>query len=290
MTKPSLALLVNHLKVNNLLSLSKISIVIAASLVLFGCATPSEKFIDTAKQFGFSLQELEGKPYRHRLFANSKAESGYAIRELHVYLDGDGTPWQAGTHIATDPTPRNPLILKLMRQDLAPAILLGRPCYYGLNGSPLCDNTLWTSHRYAATVVDSMQTALKRWSATKKIDRLVLIGFSGGGALATLLAPHLEKTTSIVTLAANLDIKAWSEYHGYILPAGSLNPISDAHIPPAIRQIHLAGLKDVNVPVAIIQSFSHAQKNALFLPQPNFDHNCCWVDIWPDILKTYFAQ
>jgi len=179
-------LLLDQLKITRVLSLSKIALAIICLLLVLGCATPSEKFIDTAKQFGFELQEIEGKPYRHRVFVNSKAKQTQNIKELHVYLDGDGTPWQTGTQIAADPTPRNPLILEMIRLDQAPAILLGRPCYYGLNVSQLCDNTLWTSHRYARAVVDSMLTALKGWTATKNIDRLVLIGFSGGGALATL--------------------------------------------------------------------------------------------------------
>ena len=225
-------------------------------------------------------------PYKHRVFLNPQAKQSKSIDELHVYLDGDGTPWR-GSRIAEDPSPRNPLVLKMMEQDQAPAILLGRPCYYQLNWSELCNNTLWTSHRYASAIVDSMLTALNHWLSARKIEHLVLIGFSGGGALATLLAPHLDKTSTIITIAANLDIKAWSDYHGYLQLSGSLNPMTDAHIPSTIRQIHLAGLKDTNVPPEIVESFSITQKNALYLAQPEYTHSCCWTEIWPEILKTY---
>jgi len=264
--------------------------IFAALVLLQGCATPSEKFIDTATEFGFSMQELDGMPYKHRVFINPKAKYVDNIDELHVYLDGDGTPWRSGNRIAEDPTPRNPLILKLMKQDQAPAILLGRPCYYGLSLSESCSNTLWTSDRYASVIVDSMIAALNRWISARKIDHLVLIGFSGGGALATLMAPRLHEVSTVVTIAANLDIKAWSDYHAYLQLSGSFNPMTDAQIPSQIRQIHLAGLKDTNVPASIIESFSAMQKDAIFLPQPEYTHDCCWDKIWSEFLKKYLTQ
>lgn len=254
---------------------------------LQGCATPAEKFNLTATEFGFTSQELDGMPYRHRLFLNPQARDANHIAELHVYLDGDGTPWQSGTRIADDPTPRNPLILEMMKIDRAPAILLGRPCYYGLSRSNACNESLWTSHRYSSEVVTSMQAALERWVSARKIKRLSLIGFSGGGALATLLAPRLERVATVITIAGNLDVRAWSQHHRYLEPTGSLNPMLDAHIPEQVRQIHMAGLKDRNVPARIIESFSASQRSALYLPYAEYDHACCWLDIWPEILKQH---
>lgn len=260
------------------------------ALSVQGCATPSEKYLETAAQLGLSNRLLAGAPYQHRLFVNDPANRSNSIEELHVYLDGDGTPWKNGTRIADDPTPRNPLVVQMMAKDPMPALLLGRPCYYGLNKSPLCHESLWTSHRYAADVVASMDTALRRWMSEKTVNNLVLIGFSGGGTLATLLASRLKNTSTIITIAANLDVDAWSRHHGYTLLAASLNPINDAHITANVRQFHLAGLEDSNVPAGIIESFSQTQKNALFLAMPDYDHACCWLDIWPDILKTRLAQ
>lgn len=278
-------ILVQLLKMTNFFSFSALAL--SALLMLQGCATPAEKFIGAATQSGFSHQELDGTPYKHLLFVNQEAKRANPIEELHVYLDGDGTPWKSGTRIADDPTPRNPLILEMMEKDHSPALLLGRPCYYGLNLSHLCNNTLWTSHRYSKAVVDSMLEALEHWMATRKINRLVLIGFSGGGALATLLASRLKNVSTVITVAANLDIKAWSDHHGYLQPSGSLNPMLAARIPDHVRQIHLAGLKDDNVPAKIIEAFSSRQKNALYVPYSDYSHACCWTDIWPDILKTY---
>ncbi len=259
-------------------------------LLIQGCATPSEKYLNTAIQLGLSNQLLVGSPYQHRLFINDLAHRSETIEELHVYLDGDGTPWTAGIIIADDPTPRNPLVLQMMAKDALPAVLLGRPCYYGLNKAFPCTESLWTSHRYTTEVVASMAAALQQWMSTKKIGHLMLIGFSGGGTLATLLAPHLENTSTVVTIAANLDVVAWSQFHHYLPPAGSLNPMQDAHIPANVRQFHLAGLRDENVPAKIIESFSQTQKNARYLPMPDYGHACCWLDMWPEFLKTGLVQ
>ena len=266
------------------------ALLLTTSHFLSGCATPSERFITKATALNFNLQELNGVPYSHRLFVNAKAMHAYDLEELHVYLDGDGTPWKSNLRIADDPTPRNPLILELMKIDQAPAILLGRPCYYGLNLSHDCNNSLWTSHRYSKEVLNSMLATLKQWLSTRRVKRVVLIGFSGGGTLAALLAPDLDNLSTLVTISANLDIKAWSDYHGYLQPSGSLNPIRDAQIPATIRQIHLAGQKDDNVPADIVRSFSAIQHNALYLPYPEYDHACCWPDIWESFLKTYLNR
>ncbi|MDD2759215.1 MAG: hypothetical protein PHH11_02855 [Methylomonas sp.] len=263
---------------------------LGSTLLLQGCSTPSEKFINTATELGYNLEEVDGTPYKHKLFANARALENKDIDNLHVYLDGDGTPWKFNTQITDDPTPRNPLILQLMKLDPAPAILLGRPCYYGLRLSQLCNKSLWTSNRYSHSVVNSMRTALERWMTARSVKHLTLIGFSGGGTLATLLASDLDKLKTVVTIAANLDVKAWSDLHGYQPPTGSLNPMTDAHLPPHVRQIHLAGLEDDNVPAGIVETFSLSQQNALYLPQAQNDHSCCWEMIWPDILKTYLDQ
>lgn len=258
---------------------------LAALLLLQACATPSERFLQTAHEFNFSNRLLNGAPFQHRLFLNARAENSAEIAELHVYLDGDGTPWRTDTRIADDPTARNPLILEMMSQDPAAAVLLGRPCYYGLSQAALCRDELWTSRRYSREQIDSMAAALRPWLADKRVGRLVLIGYSGGGVLAAFLAAELQQTAVLLTVAANLDVEAWSRHHGYPPPDGSLNPAREAHIPETVRQIHLAGLRDENVPAEIIAAFSRSQKNSLYIPLADHDHACCWSRQWTALLS-----
>lgn len=260
---------------------------IAASIDLYGCATPSERFAESALDRGFHEQTIDSGSHFHRLYANRPAQTAEHYAELHVYLDGDGTPWTMHRWISDDPTPRNPLILELMALDKKPSILLGRPCYYGLSKSKHCHSQLWTSHRYSETVVTGMAHALRSWLTGRRVDKLTLIGFSGGGALAMLLAPRFEQTAMIVTIAANLDVAAWSRHHGYQPLTDSLNPVDAPPLPETIEQIHLAGLDDRNVPPAIIESFSQRETNARYLPFAEQTHACCWADIWPGILTRY---
>ena len=108
-------ILVQLLKMTNFFSRSALSllVILFTPLAFEGCATPAERFNDTAAKLGFYQQQLAGAPYQHRLFINTPAHLADRLDKLHVYLDGDGTPWRSGTRIADDPTPRNPLILEI---------------------------------------------------------------------------------------------------------------------------------------------------------------------------------
>ncbi|MCC6656833.1 MAG: alpha/beta hydrolase, partial [Rhodocyclaceae bacterium] len=50
---------------------------------------------------------------------------------LTIYIEGDGAPWPSPYHPPSDPTPRDPLALRLADRDTAPQLAyLGRPCQY----------------------------------------------------------------------------------------------------------------------------------------------------------------
>jgi len=269
---------------NQCYALKKLFISIVCFLGLAGCTTPSERFASAAANFGFYGFSLNSGIFDHQFYTNTKVTQDINEEVLHVYLDGDGTPWEKHQWIADDPTSRNPMILELMRQDKAAAIFLGRPCYQGLNKTSACHYKYWTSHRYSKKVVDSMVQVLKLWLNKHSFKQVVLIGYSGGGTLAVLMAPYLSEVQTIVTLAANLDVEAWSRYHGYKPLPESLNP-ARINLNANLRQMHIAGLEDNIVPAQIIKSYVEKQVNALYLPYAHFDHHCCWVKEWVSILR-----
>jgi len=266
-------------------SLFSTTLTIACAAQLSGCATPSEYFAESAKELGIRDELLSSKVFIHRIYQNKTAQQTNDYPELHVYLDGDGTPWENNWLIASDPTARNPLILNLMALDNTPSILLGRPCYYGLNQSQNCSPHLWTSHRYALPLVNSLVEVLHNWLQDKRVHRLVLIGFSGGGALATLMASKIPAVKTIITLSANLDTAAWTKHHGYSQLSESLNPAQQPRLPATISQVHFAAEKDTNVPAAIVRSYANQQPSARFRSIKNYDHTCCWTDQWPELLS-----
>ncbi|MGR8934394.1 MAG: alpha/beta fold hydrolase [Gammaproteobacteria bacterium] len=253
-------------------------------LVLSNCATPAEHFDAVADGYGFSHTTLYAPRFGHKVYYRAGVRNGDAAETLHVYLDGDGTPWEHKRRIADDPTAREPLILDLLRRDPAPAILLGRPCYYGFSAAPECDNALWTAQRYSQTVVDSMAAALRRWLREHPYRRLVFIGYSGGGVLAVLLAPYFDNTAAVMTVAANLDTAGWSRYHGYSPLRESLNPLTQPPLDERIRQVHLAGGKDSIVPLSVIKAYTELQANAFLKIYNDYSHVCCWEDAWKEIM------
>jgi pimeloyl-ACP methyl ester carboxylesterase len=256
---------------------------LAGIVLLTACATPSERFAQAADDFGFARYTVTSGKFDHFLSVNPGFYAAPGSGELHVYLDGDGTPWERHRWIADDPTSRNPMILEWMKEDKGAAVFLGRPCYHGFSQTPGCHYKYWTSHRYSETVVSSMAAALKQWLLNRPFKRIILIGYSGGGTLAMLMTRYLAGVDTVVTVAANLEVDAWSRFHGYGPLKDSLDP-GAVNFDSRIRQIHLAGLKDEIVPADIIESFSHKQQNAKYMSFAEYDHRCCWSQGWNHIL------
>jgi len=252
---------------------------------LAGCATPSERFAATAAKLGLEQESIDSGLFQQRIFSNARARNAKAPGTLHVYLDGDGTPWLHQHWKAADPTSRNPLILQLLHRDDKPAILLGRPCYHGFSNVPPCQDKYWTSQRYSRKIVTSMTRALKKWLKKHAFDNVVLIGFSGGGVLAVLMAPDLPQVTTVVTVAANLDVAEWSRHHSYTPLEYSLNP-AELQLSGEAEQIHIAGAEDRNVPAYIIKTYAR-QHHGRYLSLPGQDHHCCWLEVWPEILELF---
>ena len=189
-----------------------------------------------------------------------------------------------GGYPAADPTPRDPLVLDLMTLDSAPAIYMGRPCYHGLGDRASCVPALWTSGRYSELVVSSMAAAVQRVVAARGVERIVWIGYSGGGVLAVLLAPRVPQTVGLVTIAANLDIDAWSDHADTPRLIDSLNPARQPPLAPSLYQHHYAGGRDSSVPVQVTRA--GATPNAQITVVADYDHRCCWTTLWPTILAT----
>jgi hypothetical protein len=247
--------------------------------ILFGCATVSERYESAARAAELTASTISGVDYSHRVFARPSAEGGGRVR---VYLEGDGTPWLRGRVVAADPTPRRPFAIELLRRDAGSALLVGRPCYHGGSAEPPCRAEYWTDARYANAVVESLAVAITRAIGERAVDGVTLVGYSGGGALAVLVAERLPAVDRVLTIAANLDLEAWTRLHGYRPLVGSLDPARRERT-RAFEEIHLVGERDRNVPPTIAESYAAAVSSARIERFP-FDHTCCWVEAWPELL------
>ncbi len=256
---------------------------------MFGCSMHQNRADYLAAEAGFSRKIIAGKQFEHVTYLHgidtqAIEESHIYIEELHIYIEGDGTPWVNGRYPSLDPTPRRPLALKLMAEDPAPAIYLGRPCYFGLSSSANCSAEFWTGKRYSPEVVASMLSVVQYYQQAYGAKKIVLIGYSGGGTLATLLARELPGEVFLITLGANLDTDLWTELRGFLPLDGSLNPMhyrtDTAHKP----QLHLAGMRDKIVPIAVIESYVSELDPQFSRYYPAFNHACCWLELWPEII------
>jgi hypothetical protein len=249
---------------------------------LLACTNPVQRADRLAARSGFGKDIVAGAAFRHVVYRNSVRDP-YAA--LHVYIEGDGSPFLGPTVIAADPTPRDPLMLRLMAQDRAPSVYLGRPCYFGLRADQGCGAAAWTSRRFAPEILDSMQSVLRSELARSGAARVALFGHSGGGTLAVLLAAREPSVVRVVTVGATLDIAAWCELHGYSPLTGSLNPALLTLQRKDVAVVHWVGDKDTNTPPWLIASAALARGESVRVVA-GFDHNCCWIRMWHDILDT----
>jgi len=116
-------------------------------------------------------------------------------------------------------------------------------------------------------------------------QQVVLLGHSGGGALAVLMAETRNDVIALVTLAGNLDIDAWVKKHDYSALRGSLNPANSRPLNKEIRQFHFLGARDSNITREMIEPVVRRQTGAQLTMLEGLDHTCCWEKEWPNILR-----
>ncbi len=205
-----------------------------------------------------------------------------ATGPVRVYIEGDGRPWR-GRRPPRDPTPLDPMGLRLAARDPSSAVLwVGRPCMYLPEPARRgCDVRWWTSHRYAREVVEALDQVVSR--AVGPGRRVVLLGHSGGGALATLLAARRDDVDALITVASPLDLAYWTE-NGRMTPLhGSLDPVDVAHLLAGLPQRHLCGGRDSVVAPEVVRRFLRAipaPNRARMEEYPEHDHSCCWDRDW----------
>lgn len=257
--------------------------------VLWGCQGNIRPVEFARLSAAMQVSHIMTPYHQHMVLMQEPSESSDS---LHIYIEGDGRPWIKRYLIARDPTPRVPLTLGLMRQDTQRSIFLGRPCYfngphYGLTDTA-CAPELWTSARYSEVVIASMVDALRQLLDGRHYAQLTLIGYSGGGTIATLMAQRMPEVTQLVTIAANLDVDAWARHHHYSPLRDSLNPASLSIKQPEI-QYHFFGSDDQVVPPELAQHWLQTQGFPPIIID-GFDHRCCWQKKWPELLQMINRQ
>lgn len=207
--------------------------------------------------------------------------------KIKIFIEGDGLSWISRTTISSNPTPITPVGLKLMLSDDKSSckIYLARPCQYV--NSNICEEKYWTSHRFNEKVIQSYDEALTNLKKDFPNSKFDLIGYSGGGAVVTLVANNRDDINSITTIAGNLDIDEWTKIQKVTPLNGSLNPVNYTKKLQKIKQHHLIGMNDNVVPKEVFFSYLNKfeDKSNISYSFYNASHSCCWEDIYMKFLK-----
>jgi hypothetical protein len=211
---------------------------------------------------------------------------------LNLYIEGDGSAWLSRTRLSDDPTPRRPLVLDLAAMDPAANVAyLSRPGQYTAKDSSLCDPSYWSDKRFSSEVVDALDEAIEALRTRTGATRINLIGYSGGAALAALIAVKRSDVVSLRTVAGNLDPEAVNRYHNVSPLNGSLNPMDAAVKLKGLPQRHFVGSKDAVVPPFIAQSFMKRagdQDEGKITIVEGASHANGWRERWKSLLAIPF--
>ncbi|ALF86655.1 MULTISPECIES: alpha/beta hydrolase family protein [Ralstonia solanacearum species complex] len=207
---------------------------------------------------------------------------------LDLYIEGDGLAWISRSEPSLDPTPREVVGLALAAADPAPNVVyVARPCQFTpMAMNPRCGVPYWTGKRFAPEVVASIDQAVSHFAARVPGQRIHLIGYSGGGALAVLVAARRTDVASIRTVAGNLDHALVNRLHDVSAMPQSENAIDFAEQVASIPQVHFTGADDTVVPPIVAQRFVDATGNrcAQARTVPGITHGGDWSHLWPRLL------
>lgn len=218
--------------------------------------------------------------------------SAYSFYEsdglLTIYIEGDGRSWVSRYQLSNNPTPINPVALNLAiihaeKNPNSNIAWLARPCQYQLTkGDVNCESKYWSSHRFSEQVIQSTNNAIDQLVKKSDASKVRLIGFSGGAAVAVLVAARRDDVDSIVSIAGNLDHQQVNIHHGVTPLRGSFNPMDVVEKISSVPQLHFIGAIDKVIPVEISTDFISAQKNtcAQQVIVPDAEHIDGWLDYW----------
>jgi dienelactone hydrolase len=212
------------------------------------------------------------------------------VDTLTIYIEGDGLSWVTMSQASADPTPRNPIALRMaLAHPEGNAAYLGRPCQYVDAETTGCARRYWTDARFSAEVIDAASKAVDVLKSRFGATRLNLVGYSGGAAVATLLVARRDDIDRLVTVAGNLDPLDWTSHHRVSPLSGSLTPVAVVAKLDGRRQWHFVGSKDTIIPPTMVQRFAlrfPAENRPNVLIEPQFDHVCCWAETWASRWNT----
>ena len=253
-----------------------------AVLFLSGCIATTLPYMraETAKRIASPAwmikRDIAATPYLLKTYERIHERGGVA----NIYIEGDGEEFISPQEWENNPTPKNPIALHLASKDHAQNVIyIARPCQYNaLISGEQCTHNIWKEDRFSADIIKSFDTALDDIARRYNISGFNLIGYSGGGAVATLLAAQRKDILSLRTISGMLDHEL----------TGSLNPVNVAGKLTRMPQYHFIGGQDKFAPPAILHSYIQSAPptncvQTMLVQEAGYDTG--WVNKWPELLE-----
>jgi hypothetical protein len=247
------------------------------AFILIGCTSTDdyrERAIALVAPHGFAQRTISAGPFQIFVFVKNQNLNA----PWRIYIEGDGRAY-VNYELSLDPTPSQNTVLDLLLTDPAPNILyMARPCQFVRTDS--CDAKYWSNARYGEEVLHSLQSAIHQTAGDAPIE---LMGYSGGGTLAVLLATRMPQVTGVRTLAANLSVKEQTTYFNLTPLDQSFDPIDFVTRLRTIPQIHLiAGADTAVIPPETVAHYQNALSSscAQFIILDGMMHQGPWQIAW----------
>lgn len=288
----------------------------AGVLLLSSCASHPVMEDDTVKRTAMPVFMLERKVPTELFLLEARERVYDRHSAATVYIEGDGVPYIDEKHVSDDPTPADPVALRLAAQDGdSNVIWLARPCQYfkewrgygagdktgdqtgdqasnqanDKSGHKACPKAYWTDRKFAPEVIESYNMALDNIKAYYGIPAFNLVGYDGGAVIAMALAAQRHDIKSLRTVAGNLAPDVTAQIHNYQFNGqNSVNPQDYADRLESMPQRHFIGRLDRVTPPVVYNSYAQNVQDGKCLNATlvdNADHQLGWVEQWKT-LKT----
>ena len=272
------------------------TVLLLVALFFSGCAglpmfkSPASTADGIAARAGFTKEYVN--PCMFNLLTFHKFDP--TAKVLNIYIEGDGRAWLNKHELSDDPSPMHPVALELAAQDASGNVAyIARPGQYSPTGIPHCAAKYWAGSRFSPQVIKAMDEAITILEKEAGANQVVLTGYSGGGAVAVLVAAQRTDVVGLRTVAGNLNPSAWCAQHHVSPLKGSLDPMTVAAKVAGIRQRHFVGSKDQNVPMVMAKSFvakAGDKDNRRITLVDGASHNDGWSQRWRELLKIELSQ
>lgn len=261
---------------------------LVALVTLSGCIATTFPYMrdETAQRIAAPAwmikRDIAAETYTLRAYERIHNRNGVA----NLYIEGDGPAYTSRGEWLLNPTPKNPVALHLASKDRADNVIyLGQPCQYIEEDA--CSGKPWKNGQYTPEAMAAFNAALNDISRRYGISGFNLIGYSGGGAIAAILA-NRDDVLSLRTVSGILDTDVHAQMAGTTAAVNTLNPVLEitedhAYIP----QRHFIGGQDAVVPPAVFNSYAQSLPASDCIQHTiiqEAEYQAGWVDKWPELL------